>query len=347
MKQKIELLPLFDKFIAESKNGKRRKINGEKLKKGSIRNYEQARKLLHKYIIGNEYEWRVCEVHKLTKREFISEKRYWKSFYNNFTNYMYRNGCYDNYVGSTIKHIRTFFNYLKKEKNIQVGEFHKEFYVRKHDISIKVLSIDRLKYLIHNKSMDHSLTKHQIKIKDVFLFGCTTGLRYSDIITLTNKHFEKIDNEWYIKVKTRKTKAYTIIKLPTYAVEIYFKYKSRRNTSKLFNFVCLDNFNFHLKLLGECFGWVELVDYTREKLGNSYKIKKNYRTQTRFCDIMSSHMMRRTAITTMLILGMPEHLVRNVSGHTNGSSSFFKYVHYAQSYLNEEITKVHNQLNRY
>ncbi len=48
----------------------------------------------------------------------------------------------------------------------------------------------------------------------------------------------------------------------------------------------------------------------------------------------------------MLILGMPEHLVRNVSGHTNGSARFYGYVHFAQSYIDKEIMKVHDVLGR-
>ncbi|QYS87063.1 hypothetical protein JJC03_03590 [Flavobacterium oreochromis] len=62
---------------------------------------------------------------------------------------------------------------------------------------------------------------------------------------------------------------------------------------------------------------------------------------------MSSHMMRRTAITTMLILGMPELLVRKISGHSHNSASFHRYVHYAQVYLDREIEKVHQKLENY
>lgn len=67
-------------------------------------------------------------------------------------------------------------------------------------------------------------------------------------------------------------------------------------------------------------------------------------TTIRFCDKMSSHMMRRTAITTLLILGMPEHLVRKISGHTQGSTAFHRYVHHAQAYMDKEIDKVHSKL---
>ena len=58
-------------------------------------------------------------------------------------------------------------------------------------------------------------------------------------------------------------------------------------------------------------------------------------------------MMRRTAITTLLILGMPEHMVRKISGHSYSSNSFNRYIHYAQSYLDKELDKVHEKLNHY
>ena len=62
---------------------------------------------------------------------------------------------------------------------------------------------------------------------------------------------------------------------------------------------------------------------------------------------MSFHMMRRTAITTLLILGMPEHLVRKISGHSSTSNSFNRYAHYAQAYIDIEIDKVYSKLESY
>lgn len=35
--------------------------------------------------------------------------------------------------------------------------------------------------------------------------------------------------------------------------------------------------------------------------------------------------MRRSAITVMLGLGVPEQVVRKISGHAPGSKEFFKY----------------------
>jgi len=54
--------------------------------------------------------------------------------------------------------------------------------------------------------------------------------------------------------------------------------------------------------------------------------------------------MRRTAITTLLILGMPEPLVRKISGHAANRKEFYKYVKYSESFLDGETDRVFSKL---
>jgi len=345
MKKCQPILPLFKKFIRESETGKRLKKNGERITQGSVDNYKFVLNNLNNFIIETGFELRICEANKLTKREYTSEKNYWKKFYKKFTEFLYKNGCYDNYVGANIKHLRTFFNYLKNDKDMQTGDFQRLFYVRKEEVEILVLSPDQLKYLIHNKEFENNLTPTLKKIKDAFVFGSTTGLRHSDLFLLTNKNFEKQKDIWYLKIKSKKTKTYSFIRLPKYAVDIYLKYKSKSARQPVFSYITLYNFNKNLKRLGELAGYTDIIEVSREKQGKSKTIRSN--KNNRFCDKMSSHMMRRTAITTMLILGMPEHLVRKISGHSHASTSFNRYVHYAQPYIDVEINKVHEKLEDY
>lgn len=347
MKPVTPIIPLFKQFIRDSETGKRLKKNGEKLTPNTILNYHYVFQNLVKFSQETEFELRVCDITKLNKRELASEKNYWKKFYKNYTEFLYKKGCFDNYVGSNIKVIRVFFNYLKFEKDIFTGDYHKLFYVRKEEIDILVLSPEQLKFLIHDDEFDQKLTASQRRIKDVFVFGCTTGLRYSDIFSLTNKNIEKTDGEWYLKLKSQKTKTYSFIKLPAYAVAIYKRYEQKTSRTPLFGKLSIFNFNRGLKNIGELADFTSPVETSRERLGKAKKITKSKDTGERFCDKMSSHMMRRTAITTLLILGMPEHLVRKVSGHSHGSSSFNRYVHYAQSYIDLEIDKVHSKLESY
>ncbi|WP_158281912.1 tyrosine-type recombinase/integrase [Winogradskyella wandonensis] len=345
MKKPTQLLPLFQRFIRDTETGKRLKKNGEKIKPQSIQNYKYVLNNLHNFSIESGFELRICDASKLTKREYTSEKNYWKKFYKKFTEYLYNNGCHDNYVGTNIKVIRTFFNYLKNDRDFFTGDFQRLFYVRTEDIEVLVLSPEQLKFLIHDTEFEESLSKGLKRIKDIFVFGCTTGLRFSDIFLLTNKNFEQQNNEWYLKIKSQKTKTFSFIKLPSYAVVIFLKHKSRSNKQPLFQPISLFNFNKHIKKIGEKAGFDTPIEFTREIRGKTLKKHKN--KQTLFYQKMSSHMMRRTAITTLLILGMPEHLVRKISGHSQSSNSFNRYVHYAQAYMDREIDKVHSKLENY
>lgn len=218
MKKAQLFLPLFNQFIRDTQTGKRLKKNGEKIKKETVQNYKYALQNLVEFSEKENFELRICDASRLNNREFISEKNYWKKFYKKFTGFLYKKGCYDNYVGNTIKMIRVFFNYLKEEKNINTGDFHKLFYVRKEEVDILVLSPNQLKFLIHDKAFEETLKPKLKKVKDIFVFGCTTGLRYSDIFKLTNKNFEKQENDWYLKMKSQQTKTYSFIKLPAYDV---------------------------------------------------------------------------------------------------------------------------------
>ena len=218
MKKPLLLIPLFKQFIKDSESGKRLKKNGERITPGSIDNYKYVLQNLVQFSTETNFELKVCSILRLTSRELKSEKTYWKKFYKTFTEFMYKKGCFDNYVGANIKVIRVLFNYLKEDKDIYVGDFHKQFYVRKEEIDILVLSPEQLKFLIHDREFEKVLTSTQIKLKDIFVFGCTTGLRFSDIFLLTNKNFEKTNEDWYLKLKSKKTKTYSFIKLPSYAI---------------------------------------------------------------------------------------------------------------------------------
>jgi integrase len=248
-------------------------------------------------------------------------------------------------VGANIKIIRVFFNYLKNDKDMITGDFQRLFYVRKEEIDILVLSPEQLKFLIHNVEFSNGLTPALKRVKDIFVFGCTTGLRYSDIFSLTTKNFEQQGNDWYLKLRSQKTKTYSFVKLPNYAVEIYQSYKPAISRVTVFGSLTLFNFNKSLKQIGERAGFTSPVEIQRERQGKTKRSTNRHITdRNRFCDKMSSHMMRRTAITTLLILGMPEHLVRKISGHSAASGSFNRYVHYAQSYIDKEIDKVYSKL---
>lgn len=98
--------------------------------------------------------------------------------------------------------------------------------------------------------------------------------------------------------------------------------------------------------MAETAGWTAQVAKTRGRRGISISLDKTSKIDKgfRFCDLITSHTMRRTAITTMLSLGMTEFMVRKISGHAANSKEFFRYVALAQSYIDKETEALFRRL---
>lgn len=334
-KKEYSFFDLYDRFLKDSRSGRRLQPNGKKLTAGTINNYYCTKLLLEKFCKEKEFDLRIYSVKRITQRKLQVEKNYWLKFYKKFTDYLYLDcGHYDNYVGANIKNIRTFFGYLNKQLLLNVGEFYKQFYVRKEEVPIIALLPEELNFFIYDKLFEEKLTPQLKKVKDFFVFGCTVGLRFSDLITLKSANIHVAANNWYLSVRSKKTLTDTRICLPDYAVDILLKYRNQKGNYLLpkYNMV---NMNLYLKKLHEKAGFIDNTRKIRNKRGVVKEILKpsiDSKVEYRFCDLVTTHTMRRTAITIMLCLGMPEYIVRKISGHSPMSKEFFRYVSLAQSY---------------
>ena len=328
------------------KKGTRLQKNGFLIKQTTIDAYETLLKHLIYFQTHHQKILVIKDWETLNTRLKIAETNYWKKFYFEFTEYLF-NDCnhHDNYVGNNMKLLRAFFAWVQDEQIVNVGSFYHRFYKTHEDIPVIVLSPERLNFLIHNKDFEKSLCKRLRKLKDLFVFGCTTALRYSDLINLKPSNIEVVGNNTYVYVRSQKTQTYSRVYLPQFAKDILYKYR-RRKTS-LFPPISGVNFNIAIKKIALLAGWTEEITKTRNKRGQPVTLYKEVDTQTnfRFCDVVSSHTMRRTAITTMLRMGMNEINVRLISGHKANSTSFHRYVFYADSYIDEEMDKFYAKLD--
>jgi len=346
-KKEHALVPLFEKFINHSYKGKRLKPDGSRIKPQTVDNYNYVLRYLKEYQTEYGVVLRIKVINSQNKRVFIAERNYWKKFYLQFTNFMYqKKDCYDNYVGTVIKTIRIFFNFLNKDIGIPTGLFYKNFYVCREDVPIVTLMPEQLQFLINDASFTEQLGKPLQKAKDIFVFGCTVALRVSDLFAIKFTDVERMGDHYYLPVKTIKTGVAVRIKLPGYAIAIINKFKKTAKGRKtIFPPVPRTRFNNQLKSIAEEAGWVNDLGRLRKKRGINFKnAGKTGNEVYRFCDLVSSHTMRRTAITTMLMLGMKEHVVRKISGHADNSKSFYRYVNLVQSYLDNEVDEVFGKL---
>jgi len=346
LKTEVKLLPLLQRYQSEMKRGKHLQKNGKRLRPTSIKNYATLEVSLIKFCYSKNFILRAHILRNAGKSLIERERNYWKSFYLKFTDFLYeeRNN-YDNHVGRTIKLLKCFFSYLNSDKGLNIGSFHNKFYAPSEEIEILALTPERLNILINSNANEHLLSDALKQTKDLFIFGCTVALRFSDLMLLKKDNVEIVGDRIYLKVRSKKTQTYTRVKLPGYAVNILNKY-SNKYSKKIVPYFSLNQMNINIKLLMGVYGFTEDFPKYRQKRGVPILIYKNKRLKTihRFCDSVSTHTMRRTAITTMLCLGMSEQVVRQISGHSANSKEFYRYVAFAQTYIDKEINMFHDKL---
>jgi len=337
------LCSLFKKFIEDCKSGRRPTLAGKKISKGAITQYEIVHRLLLEYESIQLAPLRITILNSKSSRLIQTEKNYWKRFFKNFTNWLYQKKYNDIYVAAIIKTIRTFFNYLIKDKCLNIGTFHLQFRIPNHNLIPIVLEPNQLKHLITNIEFHKSLSLKLRRTKDIFVFGCTVGLRYSDLMSLRKTNIQETEEMVYLILNTSKTGSTVKIPLPKYAIEIIKKYRNK--TGKfLLPRLSNTNINLNIKELIEKAGWTYSLPKIRYRQGKSITVKTKEGKDFRFCDHITAHTMRRTAITTLLLLGVDENIVRTISGHAPGSKEFYKYVALVQNHLNKQVINAYEKM---
>jgi len=336
----LNFLAEMKKFIAASKSGKRRMPNGAKLQHATIVNYEAVYTVLQKFQVHCGEALLIPLSQKEHQREHKQLIRYWTQFRHHYANYLYRCGYKDVYTGLQLKTIRVFLNWMKNKRGFNIKGYEGLFTLPTEHLPVIALTTEHMQLLL-KPSFKASLPKQIQQTLDLFLFGCATGLRYSDLEALTNRNIQNVNGSAYLVTISQKTKNETRIKLPVFARKIL---QFRKSGSKLLPYPGKTIFNQRLKLLGEAAGWTQIVGKYRMQNGRRVEVKTNKGKSFRFCDLLSSHVMRKTTITTLLMAGVPEHAVRRISGHAPNSKEFFRYVLYSQQFLDEYTDSVFDGL---
>ena len=146
------------------------------------------------------------------------------------------------------------------------------------------------------------------RVRDVFLFQCFTGLRYSDVFNL---HRSDIKGD-HIEVTTVKTSDSLIIELNNHSKAILDKYKDVAfENDKVLPVITNQKMNDYLKELAEMAGIDEPVRQTY------YKGNERIDDVTPKYALLGTHAGRRTFICNALALGIPPQVVMKWTGHSD------------------------------
>ena len=146
------------------------------------------------------------------------------------------------------------------------------------------------------------------RVRDVFLFQCFTGLRYSDVFNLRRSDI-KGD---HIEVTTVKTSDSLIIELNNHSKAILDKYKNVAfEDDKVLPVITNQKMNDYLKELAELAGIDDPVRQTY------YRGNERIDEVTPKYALLGTHAGRRTFICNALALGIPPQVVMKWTGHSD------------------------------
>ena len=201
----------------------------------------------------------------------------------------------NNSLKKRLKSFKIFLNYCESKKYLKLNFDYSRIKVKTYDPTIVTLTEDEFKQL---KAWEPG--KYQ-KVKDLFIFGMLTSLRYSDLISIREHHIIN-DN---IAIKSEKTDIQQIIPLTKLSREILERYNYNLNLYRT------QTYNRLLKKMGQESGIFSEEVVLVEQRGNQ---KLEIRKPKWQC--LESHTARRTFITRAITKGIPLNVIMGITGHT-------------------------------
>lgn len=204
--------------------------------------------------------------------------------------------------------LKIFLNWAY-DRGISTNQTFKKFKVKEDKVDIIALNEEELKKLTE---LDLSSNTRLSRARDLFLFGCYTGGRFSDLAKIEWTDIR--DNTWFLWVQ--KNKNFLKVPLIDLSLAILEKYKEEEHPiPRLSN----QKLNVYIKEICELAKINDLT--TIVHYSGSNRIEK---TRPKF-ELVTTHSARRTFITQSIIRGMKAEIVMAISGHKN-YRTFQKYL---------------------
>jgi integrase len=289
---RINLFDLLEKYIEEK---------APMVSKDQVKDYKTLRKHLTKF---KEYSSQPIKFRNLNLK-----------FYNEFMNYLFYKavkpdgtvGLVTNSAGKVVRMLKGFVNYQMAKGAIPAIDMKNFKVVEEETDAIYLNETELSKIYKLNLSTDKELGE----IRDVFIVGCYTGLRYSDLSMLRPEHIDQLGG--YINIKQRKVHKAVIIPMIDYVPDILKKYNYDLPQIPSYKF------NERVKELGEKIKLNQKVEIVRKK-GNT-RVRDIYKKW----ELISSHTCRRSFCTNMYLSGFPAEELMKISGHKS-PAAFMRYI---------------------
>lgn len=308
-------LSFTEKFIEDSEQGKRLNDKGTPIQYNTIKVYKTFKKNLIEF--------------KNEKRYNLSFENIGLEFFEDYKDWMTFKKLYS--TNTLSKHIRIMKVIINEaiDKGLTEKGFIGKRYKAKTELTETVyLSKKELQNLYE---LDLSDKPRLDKVRDLFLVGCWTGLRFSDFSDIKPKDI----NNGFLTIKTLKTGKQVVIPIHDVIVNIMTKYEGKTENN-LPPTISNQKMNEYLKEIAVLAGMDEIISRTFTKAGKTITVKNKK------SELISSHSARRSFATNAYLDGIPSITIMAITGHTT-ESSFMRYIRVTPQEHAEKIKAMWNR----
>ena len=240
-------------------------------------------------------------------------------FYINFGNYLIKQNQSMNTIDKHWKHIKSVMNLAYNLKLHNSTEY-VQFKRHKEKADTIYLTVDEIKLL-----EGLNLTGMNELVRDYFLIGYYTALRYSDWDKVKSDIINK-DN--IAIIKSSKTGETSTIPIHDKVIEILNKYNGVMPKKPVSVTV-----NKTIKELGKA---ANIVDEITTRITRGGQVIETHQPKY---TLISSHTARRSFATNLILEGVQPNLVMKITGHKS-LISFEKYIRFDELEASEKLKKL-------
>jgi integrase len=282
----------FEDFVNRQKDGLR--INA---KKGTIINPDDAKHYQHTLNTMQEFN---------PKLDF---KDIGLAFYNDFIKFLNKKAISLNTTGAHIKRLKVVLNEAKANGYPVNPDFESKYFAKMAEEADNIaLTLGEVEAL---QALDFTGNKRLEAVRDLFIIGCHTGLRYSDFSTLAPADIAN----GFIKVTQQKTGGKITIPVHDVVANIIKKYGGELPAS-----ISNQKTNSYLKEICQLVKPLQAKESKTTTKGG----KKVTVIQHRW-ELVSTHTARRTFATMQYNNGVPSITIMAITGHKT-EKDFLKYI---------------------
>ncbi len=231
------------------------------------------------------------------------------SFYNEYLQFLNNEGISLNTAGSHIKRLKVVLNEAEANGLPVNHDFKSKYFARMaeeaENIALTQNELDTL------QTIDLSGSARLDAVRDLFVIGCNTGLRYSDFSSLkpTDIHGNMI------RITQQKTGGKIVIPVHPVVQKILDKYGGNLPKS-----ISNQKTNDYLKEIGQ-----QVKDLRNKETKSTTKGGKKVTEVFERWQMLSTHTARRTFATLQYHKGVPSLTIMGITGHKT-EKDFLRYI---------------------